>query len=156
MCRQWLNLTGLHERDLAAEMKCVNRDTGRGVEVLDERQRTGSLSQYLKGSLHLLPFGGAKELTSWKQHGRVLCAMKSSQASAVLIVNTRINTVFFESTLSSCSSAVKLLTIWEASNKEEELNSPLWFQELLLVEMSQTGYLGTCWSRHWFRKHWKL
>lgn len=45
---------------------------------------------------HLLPFGGAKELTSWKQHGRVLCAMKSSQVSAVLIVNTRINTVFWE------------------------------------------------------------
>lgn len=30
MCRQWLNLTGLHERDLAAEMKCVNKDTRRG------------------------------------------------------------------------------------------------------------------------------
>lgn len=67
MCRQWLNLTGLHERDLAAEMKCVNKDTRRGGEVLDERQRTGRLSQYLKGSLHLnITFCHLEVRRSWR------------------------------------------------------------------------------------------
>lgn len=30
MCRQWLNLTGLHERDPAAELKRVSKDVGEG------------------------------------------------------------------------------------------------------------------------------
>lgn len=102
MCRQWLNLTELHERDPAAEMKHVSKDTGEGGGVLDERQRTRSLSQYLKGSLHLnITFCHLEVWRSWWAEGSAVgffCVMESSQVSvsAVVIVNTQINIVFWE------------------------------------------------------------
>lgn len=99
MCRQWLNLTGLHERDPAAEMKRISEVTGEERGVLDERQRAGSLSQYLKGSLHLnITFCHLEVRRSWQAEGSAVgfCVMKSSQVSVSAVVIARRSILFSE------------------------------------------------------------
>lgn len=97
-CRQWLSLTGLHERDPAAEMKEL------WATSLVWKAASTSASP---SAIWRCEGAGEQEAARWD-----LCVMESSQVSlsALVIVNTQINIVFLrghESRLSWWTETVR-------------------------------------------------
>ncbi len=87
--RVWLNLTGLCERDPAADMKHVNKETrqeGKVFTRLGWKIETVSVSHRQPSPQHyLLPFADVERQRSWKRRGGVFLLWSHHRACLLVI-----------------------------------------------------------------------